>query len=124
MKKFALAIVLAGLTSCGVGHIPRSVPLNVVAVDIPTSLPPGTNLTVTVRYSVGCNDANQRLLLVNRTSAALSLEASATNSGLQVACPAIYTEKTLTYVDSGTVRRTNPFEVIVNGKSWGKIEIK
>ena len=124
MKRLVLLGILAGLTACGVVPVSRTVPLNVVAVDIPALLAPGADLSVTVKYSLGCNDKDQRLLLVKRTASILSLEASATNNGLPVACPAVYAEQTLTYVDSGAVGRTNPFEVVVNGKSWGKVEVK
>lgn len=124
MKKRGLAAVLVALTSCGVTPIPRTVPLNVVSVDIPATLPVGADLTVNVKYAVDCNVTDEKTLLVDRRSWALKLEAVGLNNGTNTACPAVYTEKTLTYADSGTVTRTSPFEVIVNGKSWGKIEIK
>lgn len=124
MKRLALAAALVGLTSCGGIPTPHTVPLDVVAVTFPATLSAGQDLTVNVKYAVGCNDENQRLLLVKRTSLRLELEASATNNGLNTVCPAIYGEATLTYADSGTVARSNPFEIVVNGKSWGKIEIK
>ena len=124
MKKLVLATLLIGLTACGDPGLPRDVPLNVVAVTMPSTLTPGADLTVNVKYGVPCHAENDRLLLVDRTASTLKLAAVTTEKAAQAVCPAIYTEATLTYVDSGKVNRNTPFEVIVNGKSWGKIEIK
>lgn len=124
MKKLLLAAVLLTFSSCGVFPISRTVPLDVVAVDIPATLAPGADLRVTVKYVIDCTKQDERLLLTHRTLTTLALDAVGTDEGQNLACPAVYVEETLTYVDSGTVARTSPFEVIVNGQSWGKIETK
>ncbi|RJF73233.1 hypothetical protein D3875_18415 [Deinococcus cavernae] len=124
MKKLVLATLLIGLTSCGGLDTPRDVALEVVAVTLPTTLAPGSDLSVTVKYVENCTLLNEKLLLVERRSSALKLAAVGTPKTPGGPCPAVYREQTLTYVDSGTVGRTTPFEVIVNGKSWGTIEVR
>lgn len=84
-------------------------------------------MQVDVRVSMGsCEDTNHRLTLISRTAQGLTLKAEATRTRTRpgAVCPAVYAETTLSYTDAGTPARTDPFEVIVNGKSWGKVRVQ
>lgn len=125
MKKcFAGMLILLSLTSCGSILFPKDISLSVVKVDLPATIKATENLTVTVTYGVGCGDSDQALSVVSRTPSTLTLAATGKNAGMFVACAAQYIEKTLTYTDAGNPARTNPFEVIVNNKSWGTVQVK
>lgn len=125
MNKLLLALTLGvSLTSCGSILFPKDISLFISKVDLPATVTPTENLSVTVTYGVGCGDRDQTLSLVSRTPSNLTLVATGKNAGMYMACSTDIVEKTLTYTDSGSPARSNPFEVIVNGKSWGKIEVK
>lgn len=118
----AAALLLSG---CNLLSLPRTVPLAVVGVTLPATVAPSAPLAVTVRYSVGCSDSEEAVTLVSRTATRLLLGATARNQQSPgTACPAIYIERTLEYTDPGTPARTSPFEVIVNGKSWGTVQVR
>ncbi|WP_216317567.1 hypothetical protein [Deinococcus aestuarii] len=117
-----LALPLGG---CGLLGIPRPVTLDVVGVSLPATVSPTAPMQVDVRVGTGsCEDTNHRLTLVSRTAQALTLKAEATKTNSGAVCPAVYTENTLSYTDPGTPARTIPFEVVVNGKSWGKVNVQ
>ncbi|WP_103128351.1 hypothetical protein [Deinococcus aerius] len=122
----AAALLLAlPLSACGVLGVPRTVPLGVVKVSLPATVSATAPLQVDVRVGVGsCEDTNHRLTLISRTAQVLALKAEATETRPGAVCPAVYTETTLSYTDSGTLARTDPFEVIVNGKVWGKVRVQ
>ncbi|WP_157465038.1 hypothetical protein [Deinococcus apachensis] len=127
MTRFwAAALFLAlPLSACGVLGASRTVELDVVNVSLPAAVSPAAPLQVDVRASIGsCEDTNHRLTLVSRTTQVLTLKAEATKTRPGAVCPAVYAETTLSYSDPGTPARTDPFEVIVNGKSWGKVRVQ
>ncbi|BDP41494.1 hypothetical protein DAETH_14630 [Deinococcus aetherius] len=121
----AVLLLALPLGGCGLLGIPRPVTLGVVNVTLPATVSPTAPMQVDVRVGMGsCEDTNHRLTLVSRTAQTLTLKAEATKTNYGAVCPAVYTESTLSYTDPGTPTRTSPFEVIVNGKSWGKVEVR
>lgn len=124
-SRYALLAAALLLSGCSLLSLPRTVPLAVVGVTLPATVAPSSPLVVTLRYSVGCGDSEEAVALASRTTTRLVLSATARNQQSPgTACPAIYIERTLEYTDSGAPARTDPFEVIVNGKSWGTVAIK
>lgn len=123
--RYALLAATLLLSGCKLLSLPRTMPLAVVGVTLPATVAPSAPLVVTLRYSVGCGDSEEGVGLVSRTATRLVLSATARNQQSPgTACPAVYIERTLDYTDPGTPARTDPFDVIVNGKSWGKVQIK
>ncbi len=127
---FALAFALA-LTACGPQEMPdggkvETGPLGVVGVDFPATVRASESLTFAIRYSQTCNQSGEQTTPTARTSTELRLNATARYARLDpnIACLPVYIEKTLIYTDPGTPARTDPFEIIVNGKSYGTVTIK
>lgn len=118
-----LAFALA-LTSCGTPLLPRTDALKVARVEFPPTVAATESLTISVSYGVGCGDFDQQIATSSRTASELKLSATVKTRNVFLACSAQYVERTLEYTDPGTPARTSPFEIIVNGKSWGKVEIK
>lgn len=112
------------LGSCGL--VGTREPLSVSKVSFPSTVSPQEPLTVGVNIEVAsCTQRDQQLTLLERTPTRLSLSGTfRRTSGIGLACTAAVTERTLTYTDAGTPPRTGPFEIVVNGKSWGKVNIK
>lgn len=119
------ALVLA-LSACTKTQAPQVVALDVLNVTVPQTTSSVEPLRVEVRAGNldTCMGMDHRLTLVSRTAQALTLRAEATRRFPALPCPAVYLEGTLSYTDPGTPARTNPFEVIVNGKSWGRVEVQ
>lgn len=125
MKKLIPALALAlALASCGTPLLPRTQPLGVAGVNFPATISATDDLSVSIRYGVGCGDFDQQVAKISRTATDLRLNATVKTRNVFLACPAVYIEKTLIYTDPGTPARTNPFEVVVNGKSYGTVTIK
>lgn len=125
-KTWSAALLLAlPLSACGVLGAPRTVALDVVNVSLPATVSAAAPLRVDVRVGLGsCEDTDHRLTLISRTAQALTLKAEATKTRPGAVCPAVYAETTLSYTDPGTPARTDPFEIIVNGRSWGKVGVQ
>lgn len=100
--------------------------LGVVDVDFPATISATDSLTLTLHYSETCVQSDERISVFSRTATELRLGATATYARQEpsLACPPVYIEKTLDYTDPGTPTRTNPFEIIVNGKSYGTVRIQ
>ncbi|CAM3922985.1 hypothetical protein [Deinococcus frigens] len=125
MKKLLSALALSlTLASCGTPLLPRTQALGIAGVEFPPTTGPTDSLTVTIRYGVGCGDFDQQVTKTSRTATGLQLSATVKTRNVFLACPAQYVEKTLNYTDPGSPARTNPFEIIVNGKSYGTVTIK
>ena len=123
MKKTSLVALLAlGLSGCGlVGGVE---PLHIRSVEFPASVGATEPLTVTVNIDIwNCGEKGQSLTLAERTASRLSLQGTF-RKGWAGPCAAAVVQQALTYTDSGTVPRTSPFEVVVNGKSWGTVTVK
>lgn len=121
----ALGIALA-LTACGSLAQPRvtEYDLEVRSVEIPAGTPAEAPLDVVVEVVVGGCNRFQRFV-AQRSATQLSLRAIGTTlSGPGVVCAADLGWEKRTYTDPGIPTRTNPFEVVVNGKSWGTVQIK
>ena len=116
---FALAL---GLTSCGgLGTVE---PLHIKQVDFPASIGATEPLTISVQHEVwNCGEKDQILSLAERTPSRLSLHGTF-RKGWSGPCSAGIAQQTLTYTDPGTAARTSPFEIVVNGKSWGTVQVK
>ncbi|PNY82495.1 hypothetical protein [Deinococcus koreensis] len=123
--RYALLAAALLLSGCNLLSLPRTVPLAVVGMALPATVAPSAPLVVTLRYSVGCGDSEEAVALASRTATRLVLSATARNrQSPGTACPAIYIERALEYTDSGTPARTDPFEVVVNGKAWGSVVVR
>jgi len=132
MKKVLAALAFAVMvTACGSQNPSNrswteTNVLGVVGVDFPATISASQSLPLTVRYSETCVQSNEKISVISRTASELRLSATATylRRDPPPACPAVYIEKTLEYTDPGTPARSTPFEVIVNGKSYGTIAIR
>ena len=127
LHKHALSVVLAaalslGLSGCGLGG--GTEPLHVEKVSFPATIGATEPLTVTVDLQIwNCGEKDQTLTLAERTPARLGLSGTF-RKGWAGPCSAAVVQKTLTYTDSGTPARTGPFEIVVNGKSWGTVTVR
>lgn len=119
MKKlFVVAGLALALASCGLIKTPNTP--GVTDVQFPASIAATGALTVTVTVGVGC--ASFDGFSAQRTAGSLTLTTRG-SIPVGVACSGLVT-KTKIYTDAGTPTWTNPFEVIVNGKSYGNVTIK
>lgn len=123
MKKPALLSVAAlALSGCGLVSTPE--PLHIQSVDFPATASATEPLTVNVRVQIwNCGEKDQQVTLIERTSSRLSLSGTF-RKGWAGPCGAAVLDKVLTYTDAGTPGRTESFEIVVNGKSWGKVLVK
>lgn len=121
----ALGIALA-LTACGsLGQPPViEYDMEVRSVEIPAGTPADAPLDVVVEVVVeGCNRFQR--FVAQRSATQLSLRAIGTTlSGPGVVCTADLGWEKRTYTDPGSPARTSPFEVVVNGKSWGTVVVR
>lgn len=127
MRKLIPGLVVLGLTGCTPPSLPSSVEydMTVKSVEFPAQAQPTAPLDVVVEVEVGGCNTFKRLELVSRTSSQLKLRAVGTRpEGQNVVCPAYLRWQKVTYTDPGTPPRTNPFEVVVNGTSWGTVAIR
>ncbi|CAM3171873.1 Lipoprotein [Deinococcus saxicola] len=132
MKKMLCALTFAAtLTACGPQETPNNLRietenLGVVGVDFPATINASEPLKIAIRYSETCVQSDEKINLISRTATELKLGATAQyyRQDPSIACPAVYIEKTLIYTDSAMPTRTNPFQIIVNGKSYGTVTIK
>ncbi|PNY82496.1 hypothetical protein [Deinococcus koreensis] len=121
----ALGIALA-LTACSSLGQPQVIEydMEVRSVEIPAGTPANAPLDVVVEVTVGGCTSFKRFE-AQRTASMLRLRAI----GNQVfepgtVCPAYLGWTKHTYTDPGTPTRTGPFEVVVNGKSWGTVVVR
>ncbi|WP_102127413.1 hypothetical protein [Deinococcus planocerae] len=127
MKKLLGAATVAfTLTACGGSGVEEVFPLTVVGVNVPATVSSTEALRVDVRaYNLStCEGFDHRLSMVSRTAQALTLRAESVGRRSNRPCPPVVEEGTLSYTDPGTPARVGPFEVIVNGKSWGEVGVQ
>jgi hypothetical protein len=121
-------IGLAGLALAisGCGLLPRDVQyiLGAEKVELVSSVKADAPLTVRVTYTIGgCERFKQ--FGTERTINALKLSViGSRREGNGVTCATGFATFSETYTDPGSPTRTNPFEVVVNGKSYGKISVE
>ena len=110
------------LVACNSG--PHTVQLSESKVVFPASVPAGAEIPITVTVTVwGC--LNFQNFVAERTLSALKLNVY----GLQAGSGAVCTQEggrniEKTYTDPGSPPRSDPFEVFVNGKSYGTVAIR
>ncbi|CAM4351751.1 hypothetical protein DEMA109039_15405 [Deinococcus marmoris] len=132
MKTMLPALALAvALTACDPQEAPdngrvETDAIGVVDVNFPATASASEPMIIAIRYSKTCNQSSEQIALTARTETELRLNGTARHAKLppNLACTPIYIEKTIEYIDPGTPARTNPFEIIVNGRSWGTVEVK
>ncbi|BDP41493.1 hypothetical protein DAETH_14620 [Deinococcus aetherius] len=107
------------LSACGLIRAPNSP--GVADVQFPASVRATEAMNVTVTVGLGCGTFDG--FSAQRTASRLTL----TTRGsvlVGVACSATVKNETKVYADPGTPARVGPFEVIVNGKLWGKVNVQ
>lgn len=114
------------LTACqGRATVTRAVLLDVTKVVLPESVGAGAEMNVDVTVVEQCTETVPDVV-AQRTASAIRLMVQRTTAEFvnPVTCPpeAFYVKRS--YTDPGTSLRTNPFEVFVNGKSYGVIAIR
>ena len=121
-----LALLLAlPLSACGTLGSPVTTTLGVTGVRLPETVAPTAPLEVAIDLvHANCEYSGERVILSSRTQSTLTLKTEVTRTTPGAVCPAIVTYGTLTYTDPGTPARVGPFEVIVDGKSWGKVSVR
>lgn len=114
------------LGACGNLPAPqeREYVMTVRSVEFPRTAAPTGPLTVTVEVEFGgCQTFKE--LRATRTEFKLTLQAIGTEKyGPGVNCAAYLGRSKEQYVDAGAPPRTSPFEIVVNDKSWGTVEVK
>ena len=93
-------------------------------VTLPASIGASADLPLTVTVTIGGCTTFKSLDVQQRTAGVLELLAQGAAPTGNVACPAILGYQEIVYTDSGPPARVDPFEVIVNGQSYGTVEIK
>ena len=116
---------LITLTACQGGPQTRTVLLDVTEVVLPESVGAGAGMNVDVTVVQGC-DQMVPDIVAQRTASALGLTVQRTVAVLvnPVACPPVVFYVKTFYIDPGSPPRTNPFEVFVNGKSYGVVAVR
>lgn len=112
------------LVSCGGAPGMAEFTLEADSVAFPATVGATDSLAVDVSVTLGGCQSFKRFE-AQRTANTLSLRVVGQEpAGQKVACPAVIVQETHTYTDPGTPARTGPFEVIVNGTSWGEVEVR
>ena len=121
-----LALAALPLTACQADQSgTRTVTLDVTRVVLPESTGASDDLPIVITVTVGGCLAFKGFAVQQRTASTLKLLAQGTSpSGKNVVCPAYIGFAEKTYSDPGTPPRTSPFEVFVNGQSYGSVSVK
>ena len=117
---------LMTLTACqGRATVTRAVLLDVTKVVLPESVGAGAEMNVDVTVVEQCTETVPDVV-AQRTASVLRLTVQRTTTEFvnPVTCPPVAFCVKRSYTDPGTSLRTNPFEVFVNGKSYGVIAIR
>jgi hypothetical protein len=93
-------------------------------VVFPESIGASEEMEIKIGVSLYCPAVKFERFLVERTDKALYIVAQGKVPGYGQMCTQAYGEAVYTYKDPGTVARVAPFEVFVNGKSYGMVAIK
>lgn len=117
-------LAAALVTACDTAPRFRVLPVTVVKVTLPDRAVSTAPLVVSLRYAAGCGDFRPEVAQSARTASKLVLEVT-TQVSVEPPppCQPVYIEQTLDYTDPGTPARSDPFEVVVNGKSWGTVQV-
>lgn len=119
-------ICLITLTACqGTATVTRTGPLDVTKVVLPESVGASAEMNMDVTVTEGCSETVPDIV-VERTDHALRLTVQRTTTGPvnPAPCLPVIFFVTKSYTDPGTPTRTNPFEVFVNGKSYGVVAVR
>lgn len=122
-SSLALALIL---TSCSVFNPPRDEAFKIdpSKVEFQAKVAADAPLNISIEVFLGGCRGFDRFEAV-RTASQLQLNVIGKERvGNGVACNTGIVKNTYTYTDSGTPTRINPFEIIVNDKSYGTITIK
>ncbi len=131
MKQAVLGLAVAVLLgACGqVKQEPetRIDLMYIQSVEFPASIAADAPLKIVVEIGRACDRAFGQFK-ATRTATALDLQAFTSAYSVSEMpippCPPVVILDKQTYTDPGTPARTDPFEVIVNGKSYGTVTIK
>ncbi|GAA5512131.1 hypothetical protein Dcar01_00845 [Deinococcus carri] len=120
MKRMLLAAVLVlPLSACGLIWTPNTP--GVADVQFPASVGATEVMNVAVTVGLGCGSFDG--FSAQRTASRLTLTTRG-SVPVGVACSASVRNETKTYTDPGTPARVGPFEIVVNGKTWGTVSVK
>ncbi|EYB67636.1 hypothetical protein DEIPH_ctg033orf0047 [Deinococcus phoenicis] len=120
MKRMLIAAALAlPLGACGLIRTPNTP--GVADVQFPASVGASETMNVAVTVGLGCGRFDG--FSAQRTASRLTLTTRG-SVPVGVACSASVRNETRTYTDPGTPTRTGPFEIVVNGKTWGTTDIR
>ncbi|TSA87834.1 hypothetical protein FNU79_00850 [Deinococcus detaillensis] len=123
----SLGLVALVLTGCQNNETEvKTFNMDVSGVVFPVSVGSTESLTLKVKLGSNCSEPVLKEFKVERTANTLSLLAQRTvivSKELPLICPPVYFYAIKTYIDPGTPARSNPFEVFVNGKSYGMITV-
>lgn len=101
--------------------------MHVQSVEFPASADADAPLSVVVEIGRSCDRAFGQFK-ATRTATALELQvftkAYTKPAAPPPPCPPVIILEKHTYTDAGTPARSNPFEIIVNGKSYGTVTIQ
>ena len=120
-RSLTVAAAALLLVSCGMTRREVEFTLEPDSVQLPATVSATEPLPVAVAVTVGGCRGFKRFE-AQRTANVLNLRVVGQESvGYGFACTADIRNETHTYTDPGTPARAHPFEVVVNGKSWGKV---
>jgi len=107
-----LACTALTLTACqGVKPEVRLADLAVTEVRLPASIGSTERMTLELTLGSNCSELPPQAFKVEQRSVKA-----------QLPCPPVYFYSKQTYTDPGTPPRTDPFEVFVNGQSYGSVK--
>ncbi len=119
-------LCLITLTACqGTATVTRTAPLEVTKVVLPESVGASAEMNIDLTVGEGCSQTVPDVV-AERTDHTLRLtvQRTTTVSADPVSCLPVYNFIQKTHTDPGTPPRTNPFEVFVNGKSYGTVLVR
>ncbi|TSA87833.1 hypothetical protein FNU79_00845 [Deinococcus detaillensis] len=126
LKRMFLFMTL-GLSACQTKPSEASSPpvaLEVLDVKLPDSVGASEALTVTVSVADGGCYHFTNFEAKQRSASRLAFSVQGRPLAGSVGCPPVTGRVAEVYTDPGTPARTNPFEVFVNGKSYGTVSVK
>jgi len=100
--------------------------LAVTEVRLPASIGGTERMPLALTLGSNCSEfPPQTFEVEQRTATTLPLLAqTGVSVKAQPPCPPVYFYSKQTYTDPGTPPRTDPFEVLVNGQSYGSVSVK
>ena len=125
--RWTLPIVcLITLTACqSTATVTRTGPLDVVRVLLPGSVGAGAEMKVNVTVTEGCSETVPDIVAERSASALrLTVQRTVTGNAASTPCLPVVFRVKATYTNPGSPLRTDPFEVFVNGESYGVVAIR